>query len=934
MEVQQQREVFLREVLNNITEAIVVADDEGRYVDMNPAACMLFGYSETELKNMSVFDVTAGLSFAAFREQWQTFLEYGYGNGEYLIRRKDGTELITEFQAVANFMPGFHLSIMRDISERKQVEKKLQYQLDFEKVVARVSTKFVSATAETLRDAIEYSLSRIGKFFDIDRSYIFKLLSDGKTLRNIYEWCAEGITPQRNVVKDFNLDDLPWLSEQMRSFKHAHIPDVKEFPREAVPERHVCTLQGIQSNLTVPLIMHGKLAGHIGFDSVKRKKEWSVEEISLLKVVTEIISSALSRYQMEQEVKEAHDRLLTVLDSIDAFVYVTDMETYDILFVNKYGKNLFGKIVGKKCWHTVRNDQTGPCKVCTNDKLLDSSGRPKGVYHWELENEIDGRWYDCRDVALRWIDGRMVRLAMATDITAYKQLQEVLQKKKSEAEDALYATEGQYRFLINNVNEAIIVAQDGFFVFVNPMAAKLFACSLDRLTATPFIEFVHPHDRNMVLSHYGERLKGENAPERYAYRINDAQGIKKWVEVSSVAVEWKGRSATLAIINNVTERKIMEQELFKADKLESLGILAGGIAHDFNNYLATLLGNTSLAKLYTDNPPKILEKLENIERATLRAKDLSNQLFAFSKGAAPLKKTVPMNNLLQETVNFSLSGTNISCGFVMDKNLHMVEIDENQVGQVFNNIIINSVQAMPGGGKILVKAENVTVKKDNNCASLPLPEGRYVKSTITDEGIGIPHKYLHKIFDPFFTTKQTGSGLGLATAYTIIQKHGGHLNVASEIGVGTSFFIFLPAADHLGTGSAIDSNIYYGTGKILVMDDQKDFLEATGEALTTLGYDVVPAKDGAEAIKAYIDARREEQPFDLLIMDLTIPGGLGGKDTIKILLEKDPEVKAIVSSGYSDDPVMANYSKYGFKGVLRKPFTLEELSMVVYKIMN
>ncbi len=639
------------------------------------------------------------------------------------------------------------------------------------------------------------------------------------------------------------------------------------------------------------------------------------------------------RKQAEQETSKAHQRLLTVLDSIEALVYVMDLKTHELLFINLFGRNVFSGVVGEKCWQTLQAGQTGPCDFCPNDQMLDPAGQPTGVYHWEFIAK-NGRWYDCRDIALRWVNGRMVKLGTGTDITELKQLQEILQKERNEVVQTLHATEKEYQFLVNNVNEAIVVAQDSLYKYANPMALKLFNCTMDELTAKPFINFIHPDDRDMVKSRHKKRLKGEDVIKRYAYRIKPADGTTKWVEVSSVAIKWEGRPASLTLISDITERRIMEEEIFKADKLESIGILAGGIAHDFNNYLAALLGNTSLAKLYTDNPQKVQEKLESIERATLRAQDLSNQLFAFAKGAKPVKKTVSLKQIIMDNINFTLSGSNISCDYAIAKNLHLVEIDEAQFSQVLNNIVLNAVQAMPEGGTIGVTAENVITRAGSEASILPLPAGNYIKISIEDQGIGIPQKHLQKIFDPFFTTKQKGSGLGLATSYTIMHNHGGHISVTSKTGVGTTFHLYLPASTQPRTTANPPGNIFYGTGKILVMDDQEDYLAVTVESLSTFGYKASLARDGREAITIYMDALKKGQPFDLVIMDLTVPGGMGGKDTIKELLQKDPAVKAIVASGYSNDPVMANFQEYGFKGVIKKPFTMAELSKLIHELMG
>ena len=381
------------------------------------------------------------------------------------------------------------------------------------------------------------------------------------------------------------------------------------------------------------------------------------------------------------------------------------------------------------------------------------------------------------------------------------------------------------------------------------------------------------------------------------------------------------------VFRDVSEKRRIEQELMKADKLNSLGILAGGIAHDFNNILTAILGNIILAKEFTRPGEKIYERLIEAEKASLRAKDLAQQLLTFSSGGAPIKKTMFISELLKESALFALSGSNVQCEFSISNNLWAVEIDEGQINQAINNLIINAIQSMPEGGRIKLTAENVTVSEGEK-------KGRYVKISIVDQGIGIPKEHLPKIFEPYFTTKQKGSGLGLAIVYSIIKKHDGYIEVETELGVGTTFKVYLPASlKNVFMRKGLKEKIQTGKGKILVMDDEELVRKVIGEMLVFLGYEVEFAKEGIEAIELYKKAKAQGQPFDAIIMDLTIPKGMGGKETINKLLEIDPTVKAIVSSGYSTDPVMTEFTKYGFKGFIIKPFKIKELGEVLYRVI-
>ncbi len=395
-----------------------------------------------------------------------------------------------------------------------------------------------------------------------------------------------------------------------------------------------------------------------------------------------------------------------------------------------------------------------------------------------------------------------------------------------------------------------------------------------------------------------------------------------------------GIEQVVLAVDDVTKQKIIAEEMLKADKLESLGLLAGGIAHDFNNYLAVILGNISLVKIWNENE-KAARSLEHMEKAVLQARELTRKLFIFARGGAPVRKTLQLNNLLLDTVGFALCGSMVAYETRLADDLRPVEADEAQIGQVINNILLNAVQAMPNGGKIKLAAANMTI--DRTESGLPLPQGDYIHISITDEGIGIPADQLGKIYDPFFSTKPKGSGLGLATVYTIVQSHGGLIRAESEPGVGTTFNIYLPASTKHSPADLEESEeLYIGEARILIMDDDELLLKACGDMLIHLGCRVSYALDGAEMVRLYQEAAEAQagSAYDVVIMDLTIPGGMGGVEAMERLRRLDPGVKAIVSSGYSDSSVITRYKNYGFSGYVNKPYRMKELSEVLKKVLN
>ncbi|MBZ0158473.1 MAG: PAS domain S-box protein [Alphaproteobacteria bacterium] len=388
----------------------------------------------------------------------------------------------------------------------------------------------------------------------------------------------------------------------------------------------------------------------------------------------------------------------------------------------------------------------------------------------------------------------------------------------------------------------------------------------------------------------------------------------------------------MGISRDITERKRVEEELLKARKLDSLGVLAGGIAHDFNNILTAIMGNISLA-LFTESwGPEVRKRLTDAENACLRAKELTGKLLTFSRGGAPVMRTASIAELIKEVVRFALVGSNVRYQFAIPDDLWPVEIDEEQISQVVHNLIINAIEAMPGGGTLTVAAENLP----SGAPSITgLGVEKYVKLSVSDQGYGIPAEHLQGIFDPYFTTKQHGSGLGLSVCYSIIKGHNGVITVESKPGRGTTFYLYLPASP-AAVSPQKGGREYAGQrqGRVLFMDDEEGIREIARSILQSVGYIVEVAEEGAAAIDLYRNARESGNPFDVVIMDLTIPGAMGGREAMQKLREIDPQVKAIVSSGYSHDPVMANYREYGFREVILKPYTAKELSDAVHKVVS
>ncbi len=453
-----------------------------------------------------------------------------------------------------------------------------------------------------------------------------------------------------------------------------------------------------------------------------------------------------------------------------------------------------------------------------------------------------------------------------------------------------------------------------------------------------FFESVHPDDREAVKKAIDDALSRKK-PYDMELRIIRPDGTECVVsDRAEVVLDESGRPVRMVgTVQDITERKKMEAELLKAQKLDSIGVLAGGLAHDFNNLLLGILGNVSVAKALLTSGDKAARILDEVEKAALRSKELTKKLLTFSRGGSPVREPAPIDRLVTESAGLLLRATKIESEFSFPPDLPLVEIDEGQMSQVINNIVLNAVHAMPGGGVINFRGQKASVAARDG---LPLKEGDYVKVTIRDHGMGMTPKVLSRIFDPFFTTKQNASGLGLSLSYSIVKKHNGFISAESEPGKGTALHIYLPssasgaARGGRATGGIPDAALVTGKGRVLVMDDEEMVRDVSREMLDLLGYEAECVADGKEAVEFFMKAKEEGRPFDAVILDLTVPGGMGGVETVERLLEIDPGVRAIVSSGYSRDPIMSDYKKYGFRSVMAKPYRVAEFSRVVKGVLG
>jgi PAS domain S-box-containing protein len=636
-----------------------------------------------------------------------------------------------------------------------------------------------------------------------------------------------------------------------------------------------------------------------------------------------ILKNSTRNKLAEISLRAEREELLSLFDSIGECMRVIDLHTYEVLYVNKKVGELFLKDpVGGQCFREFHH-LSSPCLFCPKEALLKEPSIP--CYN-EYHNSPLKRDFMMVARNISWSDDRDVIFEFEFDITARKKTERALEEEKE-----------RLSITLASIAEGVIVTDGaGYVTMMNKVAEEITGWCISEARGKPSSDVFRSNDFRtqktlphpiLLCLHNGKILTTRNTV------LVSKKGVEKYLESSCAPIRDKDFHIVGAVLifRDMTEQRKIDDELQKMEKLESLGILAGGIAHDFNNIMTGLVGNITLAKMALPAGCEACKILEEAEEEATRARELTHQLMRFSKDGAPMKKTTSIDALLRETVTFTLRGSNVRCEFAIDNGLPPVDIDTGQISQVINNLVLNAAQAMPDGGKIKASASAVFIEEWD---VLPLTRGWYICLSIRDFGMGIHPEHLPRIFDPYFTTKKMGSGLGLATSYSSIKRHNGYIEVHSIVGQGSTFTIYLPASSsELSYGERKVDEMIQGVGRILLVDDDRSVLNVGAKLIGSLGYSVEIAEDGAKALNLYSHSKTAGTPFDVVILDLTIPGGMGGKECVRKLKSMDPNVRAIVSSGYSNDPIVLQFQDYGFSGAVVKPYKLTEISQEINRVL-
>jgi PAS domain S-box-containing protein len=555
--------------------------------------------------------------------------------------------------------------------------------------------------------------------------------------------------------------------------------------------------------------------------------------------------------------------------------------------------------------------------------------------HGDVDSAVEALKLGAVDFLQKPVDPKMLQLSLNSSSEKWH-----LRHELDKAYRELAQEKELLSVTLNSIGDGVIATDlDGNVIMLNKISVELTGWSQKDAAGKPLTEVFH-------IINEKTRAICENPVEKVLETgriiglanhtaLISKDGTERSIADSAAPIRNRNSEiiGTVLVFRDVTLENRVNAELAKTKKLESVGILAGGIAHDFNNILTGIMGNINLAKGAINDDQETYNLLEAAERASKRATKLTHQLLTFSKGGEPIVEASSIYNLVRESADFTLTGSGIACRIDQVVSLWSAVVDKGQIDQVVQNIVLNARQAMPEGGTIQILCENFEKQEDQHEALPPIAPGDYVRVRITDEGIGIHSTLLEKIFDPYFSTKQEGSGLGMAVTQAIINKHRGYIECESTPGKGTTFTIYLPAVRKTISDRSHVFAEHKGSGRVMIMDDEEMIRTLTESMLESCGYEVVHAKNGEEALELYKGAMNDALPIDVVIMDLTIPGGWGGQETISILKEIDPSVTAIVSSGYSNDPVMANFKDYGFKGCLTKPYLMGALTDAVSKAM-
>jgi len=688
--------------------------------------------------------------------------------------------------------------------------------------------------------------------------------------------------------------------------------------------------------MTEPLSSLRRLAIRLGKDAATmetcgtEKGINARQELKKLQFSDEIGDLALAFQEMSETLNRTSISLRGALrdwektfDSVGDPIFLLDKENR-FLRINRSAEKLLKlpveKVLGQVCYKLVHGTQCPP-DDCPHQKSLET-GEPASA---EAEEPFLDGSFEITTTPLFGEDKQIIgTVHMMRDITERKRIEEALRK-----------SEEKYRSVITHAMDAIFIAQDGFVKFPNPSTLAMTGYSEKEYARTPFADLIHPEDREFVIERHKRRLRGEEATNNYAFRVVNKAGEELWAQLNAVSIDWEEKPAVLCFLRDITSQKRLEAQFQQAQKMEAVGTLAGGIAHDFNNLLQTVLGYTDIL-LHEEAGESISQELQHIKHAAQRGAELTQQILTFSRKVQSKLRPVDLNiqvrqvqKLLQRTIPKM-----IDVELQLADDLRVINADAAQVEQILMNLAVNARDAMPEGGKLTIRTQNIILNEACSTRHFNGKPGVYVLLTVSDTGVGMNQEVVGHIFDPFYTTKEVGkgTGLGLAMVYGIVKSHEGYILCESEPGQGTHFKIYLPVAKGGRVPGEPQENqtVRRGTETILLVDDEELLRDLGEQILTRHGYMVLKAQDGETALKLY---EEKKDKIHLILLDLIMPG-MGGKKCLEELLHLNGAAKVVIASGYSPEGTVKNFLEAGAKNFIGKPFNMKEMLDVVREVLD
>ncbi|RJQ68776.1 MAG: PAS domain S-box protein [Desulfobacteraceae bacterium] len=876
-ELRQSNERF-GTILENISEGYYEVDLRGNFTFFNHAMEVITGYSHEELMGMNYRAYTppedAKRVAKGFNEVFSTSCSGKIV--DYAIARKDGAMVLVESSASmlrdASGRPIGFYGILRDRTERKKAEDAM-----------RQSEESYRQLLDMAPDSISVTRVDDGRFMQVN---------DVFCKRTGYK--AEEVIGRTASELGIYVDP----TSRKRIF-------------EALRQR---------GRIESMEIKFRSKSGHMLDNLISARPIKYRDQDCLLAVTTNIGSLK----QAQSALRQSEEKYRQILETMEEGYYELDLRG-NFTYFNESMRRLHGYPAEELMGMNYRK-YLYPERAQKNRKAfmeIYETGVSVKISEYEIIRK-DGsvRLAEMSSYPLKDSAGNTIGFwGISRDRTAQKQ-----------AELALQKSEEQYRLLVQNANDGIYITQDGRIKFFNPKTLAISGYTAQEMFEMAFLDLVHPEDKQMFELHR-RKLEQEHMPEVFSFRILNKEAEELWVDLSVISISWEGRPAALNFLRDITLQKKMEALLLQSRKMEAVGTLAGGIAHDFNNLLMGIQGNTSLAMLDIGKEHAIYDKLKSIEQYVKAGANLTKQLLGTARGGKYEVRPTDLNKVADASADlFGRTHKEICIHKKLHEALWTVEVDKGQIEQVLLNLYVNAWHAMPESGHLYIETHNVFLE-DFYVQPYGLQPGKYVKLSVTDTGIGIDPRDLKRIFDPFFTTRSMsrGTGLGLASAYGIVSNHGGIITVYSEKGSGTTFCIYLPASEKSAVAYVEPKmEIHTGRETILFVDDEEGIVEIGNLILQKLGYKVITAKSGAEAVAAY---RQKKEVIDLVLLDMIMPGMSGG-ETFNELKSLNADVKVVLSSGYSINGQAKNIIDRGCKGFIQKPFSMQDLSLKLRQVLD